>query len=100
MESVFIAARAGTDENAAAASATVAGPHNAILRVMVMSTSLSCETLGEDWRGGERMSRGVAPGSGMVRRQAPNRGWGCAPEGDESVHTDFPMAARRTMILS
>jgi len=39
MESVFIAARAGTDENAAAPSATVAGPNSASLRVIVMGTS-------------------------------------------------------------
>src|SRR5215467_9823132 len=41
MDSVFIAARAGVDENAAVPIATVAGPNNASLRVIVMGTSLS-----------------------------------------------------------
>src|SRR6516164_9269673 len=45
MDSVFIAARAGVDEIAAAPSATVAGPNSASLRVIVMGTSLSRETL-------------------------------------------------------
>jgi hypothetical protein len=62
MDSVFIAARAGVDENAAAPSATVAGPNNANLRVIVMGTSLSRETLPQAWRAGEGMSSGkVAP---------------------------------------
>jgi hypothetical protein len=63
MDSVFIAARAGVDENAAAPTATVAGPNSASLRVIVMGTSLSRETLPEAWRAGERMSSGKeAPG--------------------------------------
>src|SRR5580700_1139596 len=62
MASVFIAARAGTDENAAAPSATVAGPNSASLRVIVMGTSLSCETPPEAWRAFEGKSSGkVAP---------------------------------------
>jgi hypothetical protein len=67
MESVFIAARAGVDENAAAPSATVVGPNSASLRVIVMDTSLSCEAFREAWRGGEEMSRGaVAAAIGMA----------------------------------
>src|SRR6516164_803001 len=68
MESVFIAARAGVDENAAAPSATVAGaPTSASLRVIVMDTSLSCEAFREAWRGDEEMSRGeVAAAKGMA----------------------------------
>src|SRR5271163_1279469 len=58
MDSVFIAARAGVDENAAAPSATVAGPNSASLRVIVMGTSLSRETLPQVWRAGEGMSSG------------------------------------------
>src|ERR1700722_3858892 len=61
MDSVFIAARAGVDENAAAPSATVAGASSASLRVIVMGTSLSCETRAQAWRGGEEMSRGGRP---------------------------------------
>src|SRR6266436_2824300 len=62
MDSVFIAARAGVDENVAAPSATVAGPNSTSLRVIVMGTSLSRETLPEAWRAGEGMSSGkVAP---------------------------------------
>src|SRR5580704_9508496 len=64
MDSVFIAARAGVDENAVAPSATVAGPNSASLRVIVMGTSLSRETLPEAWRAFEGMSSGkVAPPS-------------------------------------
>jgi hypothetical protein len=62
MDSVFIAARAGVDENAAAPSATVAGPNSTSLRVIVIGTSLSREMLPEAWRAGEGMSsRKVAP---------------------------------------
>src|SRR5580704_387545 len=43
MDSVFVAARAGVDENPAVPSATVAGPNSATLRVIVMGTSLSRE---------------------------------------------------------
>jgi len=51
------------DENAAAPIATVAGPNSASLRVIVMGTSLSRETLPEAWRAGEGMSSGKeAPG--------------------------------------
>src|SRR6266853_1234646 len=62
MDSVFIAARARVDENAAAPSAAVAGPNSTSLRVIVIGTSLSRETLPEAWRAGEGMSsRKVAP---------------------------------------
>jgi len=47
MESVFIAARAGADDNAAAPSATV-GPNSASLRVIVMGISLWFEIFRED----------------------------------------------------
>jgi len=60
MVSVFIAARARVD---AAPIATVAGPNSASLRVIVMGTSLSRETLLKAWRADERMSSGKeAPG--------------------------------------
>jgi len=89
MDSVFIAARAGVDENAPAPSATVAGPNSASLRVIVMGTSLSCETLPEAWRVGKGMS------SGYWLREFPEAGglmsYGSSVEGPEAV--------RRLMVL-
>jgi hypothetical protein len=73
MDSVFIAARAGVDENAAAPSATLAGPNSASLRVIVMDTSLSRETLPEAWRAFEGMSSGkvLAPIVCQCARRRP-----------------------------
>ena len=65
MDSVFIAARAGVDENAAVPSATVAGAKSASLRVIVMGTSLSREILPEAWRAGEGMSSGKEAAEGF-----------------------------------
>src|ERR1700690_2617943 len=67
MDSVFIAARAGVDENAAAPSATVAGASSASLRVIVMGTSLSCEKLRKLGAAARKCRGEVAPAIGSSR---------------------------------